>query len=400
MRTSHLLVVVFFVLASAAGCQTKNGINESAISFEDIAIAYHGMLLDERLQEIKLDRSSIEKMQDSMVHSLLEEGDEGARKRNGAFVYEALNSFSLENDERVIIKNGVIGRLIDQLPYEKAHLKYNWPYKLLRERSYEFIRIPQFEELRPEIRELITTIGIWVHVRPLRALEGYIRDCGANKVPIAPDWGSPGWQFRGDLDPPYNFIGSGLTKVYTYNDANGVCFALPRSNSGLMGIICQSEVTGRACFWDNIDAATGARINWETSPVVIANLKNGSDLVENCTVCHRGKNVFLIHPGSALQVPSLDTDPGVRYTPLGQVGWRNLGPLSNPNLARCTSCHELPEVGSTYCEQILRTAADRTMPSVSSPAGWDSPSATYSSDINSLKNSCATASSSSCGGCH
>lgn len=31
-----------------------------------------------------------------------------------------------------------------------------------------------------------------------------------------------------------------------------------------------------------------------------ANIQGGNELVENCTNCHRGKNAFVVHPGSPL----------------------------------------------------------------------------------------------------
>ena len=82
-----------------------------------------------------------------------------------------------------------------------------------------------------------------------------------------------------------------------------------------MGVFCQSSTTGKACFWDSKDRVTGAAIQGPLdTPMVIANLRNGDTLVENCTDCHRGENVFLVHPGTPLAFGASAVSPSW-YTP-------------------------------------------------------------------------------------
>lgn len=108
--------------------------------------------------------------------------------------------------------------------------------------------------------------------------------------------------------------------------------ALPLKHEGdisVLGIICQSRRTGKACFWDNIDISAERdaggnfpRITGEGVILRIAEIKNGSNLAENCTLCHRGSNAFLIHPNTVLGTP-LNRLPDVRYSPIGQPQWTN-----------------------------------------------------------------------------
>lgn len=322
-----------------------------------------------------------------MIDDLLKANDEGTRKSAAALVKEALTAEKLDRNTTILVKNGIIGKLLEQAP-ETLRAKYDWRYRLIRSGSWHMIDSSVVLKLRPEILELFRRRGIFDYIFPKRGESDYIADCRAHSVPIPPDWGNAQWIFRRYLEPQYDFLSGGGTKVYTYNDANGVCFALPRSSSGLMGIICQSESTGKTCFFDNIDSTTGRRVDWRTSPVVIANLQNGSNLAENCTQCHRGKNAFLIHPGSALDVP-LDIDPSIRYSPIGQSAWENPGPLFSPPGMACYTCHEIPVPSRSYCDVVLATAARTTMPPGGTPIDWPASSGSpYSANVTLLRAYC------------
>lgn len=387
MKTFRLLPFLLVVGLFVGACGDRKAAGQAEIPAERIAHAYHGMLLNKDLKEIKLDSSLITEMQDSMIDDVLKAGNEETRKNGAALVKEVLSAEKLDGNTSILIKSGIIGKLLEQAP-DTLKAKYAWRHALIRSRLRELIDSSVVLELRPEILELLRRRGIFDHIFVPGLESAYVADCRASRVPIPPDWGNAQWLFRRDLEPQYDFLSGGGTKVYTYNDVNGVCFALPRSSSGLMGIICQSESTGKACFWDNIDSTTGRRVDWRTSPVVIANLQNGSDLAENCTECHRGKNVFLIHPGSALDVP-LDIDPSIRYTPIGQSAWSNPGPLfSSPGIA-CYTCHEIPVPSRSYCDVVLATAARTTMPPGGTPIGWPASSGSpYSANVTLLRAYC------------
>lgn len=350
------------------------------IPAERIAHAYHGMLLDKNMREIKLDNLSVAEMQDSMIHELMKESDPTVRRRYGLVFDKAELWAKLEGNAKAMAKNGIIEQLLDQAwePFKSA---YQWRQRLMK---------PWISTLQvsPDTVDLLRTNKLLSNDLKLKGgTLDYAAACRIQGVPIPPDWPSAQWVWSGDLNPPLTFAGRTQAHVYTFNDTaeatNGVCYALPREPENdlppLMGIICQSQRTGKACFWDNLDATTELRMDWRSGApqIVIANIMNGSNLHENCTTCHRGKNAFLIHPSTALQVTGLVTDPAIRYSPVGQSHWSNPPPLleHNPAAPGCSNCHEIPEPRSTtngYCN-VLAQSAMRTMPPTGAPAGWPAP---------------------------
>jgi len=239
----------------------------------------------------------------------------------------------------------------------------------------------------------------------------YMKECMREQVPIPPDWGDRRWVFRRHLDPNYSFVAdaNSIAEVWTYVDPNvpGLCVGLPRKDVktkdiGLFGIICQSKTTGKACFWDNVDRFTHRRMLPEQSKrLKIAAVEGGSQIVENCTNCHRGKNVFVIHPRTALDLPEKEfaIDHDVEwYSPIsGQKTWGNPGPMQG--LSSCKGCHPIPELAannndpstdppeaSPYC-RILEQVVNKTMPPGGAPAGWLNPQS-HHRDVGLLRDKC------------
>lgn len=84
-----------------------------------------------------------------------------------------------------------------------------------------------------------------------------------------------------------------------------------------------------------------------------------------CTDCHSGDNVFIIHPGSNIDVGNAMSDNW--YEPITPVGWpQNEGPMNyfvdTSNPGSCAGCHadrvggRYPEVNSQtplYCERVV-----------------------------------------------
>lgn len=244
------------------------------------------------------------------------------------------------------------------------------------------------------------------------ASSDYLKACRDAGVPIPPDWGSPDWKFVGILPKRYTFSGGadGPTQVWGYagKETRGACIALPRTTQAtkeiaLLGIICQSAISGKACFWDNVDRKTGERLDGAaTKNMKISEIQDGSVLKENCTNCHRGYNAFVIHPGTPLDLgQEFEIHPLQRYEPIsGQRYWGNPPPLIKDKTPPCGSCHEIPALGddnntdpkmpSAYCKTILEKATNLTMPYVGSPAGWDAPREGYQEHVNQLKKLCET----------
>lgn len=237
----------------------------------------------------------------------------------------------------------------------------------------------------------------------------YADRCRDANVPVPPVWnsGGPPWTttkvggLPRSLDP--EFIPSqtgGATWVYTVHTDDGVCIALPRVTAAasggfqlaLMGVICQGN-NGNTCIWDNLALDDPARPRITDDPLtstfdIESDWENADTLVENCTACHRGRNAYVVHPTSLLDVPG--RDPASWYVPLSiQPAWVNPSPpLNPPGSGPCTQCHAQVDVTPQYCNTVLANAAERTMPSQADPAGWWCPEEAYYDDIAALRAAC------------
>ena len=149
------------------------------------------------------------------------------------------------------------------------------------------------------------------------------------------------WKKGGQLLDP--FISEQYTAEVFYYDANpaGVCYALPRSvfpagkkpedgpptSIVLLGVICQAKANGKACFWDQGTAYTSGGVKPTTTLTfgdgdISTRFAGGAELVGPggdspggmCPDCHRGENVYLIHPETPLglgpnRMPSTWAEP-------------------------------------------------------------------------------------------
>lgn len=252
----------------------------------------------------------------------------------------------------------------------------------------------------------------------------YAALCESRGVPLPPQWGSSAWDFRGTLNDNQEFIlGARVAHVYTYENASGICFALPRVASALdrvgrasFGVICQGT-SGKVCFWDNTsavdwDARNGTTVYSERKHIASTDAAlldgtfiGGADLVAHiggeCTDCHSGKNPFIIHPGSALDIGPAVNGSGVWYEPIVSGLWlQNPGPgspLANvplgPGDSSCLTCHTgsivsagrfptLTDEHSGFCRTVLQISRERgMMPNSSS----------YATHWNALEAACENA---------
>ncbi len=256
-------------------------------------------------------------------------------------------------------------------------------------------RLTRYQWLRDIRFDLSRWLRDWTLRVPTDA-ERYRADCDREGVPLPPDWNRGGWTLQtvGTLaEVPQSLLFLALgnpVEVWASNDrGRGACIALPRwganKASATLGIICQSRTTGKACFWDNRPHAGGAKFTpAEMNANSVTNdWVNGRDAAliggGKCVQCHRGANVFLIHPNTplALPPPTFQTNPAVRYTPLTTLGWTNPAATVVPALPAgqrsCAGCHEVANTnfeGASYCA-FLHMAANREMPSAgATAAGW------------------------------
>lgn len=335
------------------------------ISPEMIAYYGHGVLLDKDWKEIQLDEKMIARIQDDMLKEVMANSQPTEKKDAIEEAQKLLNSKTLNFDEAVYIKSGLISAYLENAPSEIVR-RFGWRNSGL---------LTEWWDRMPTIPENIVALvrRLW----HLRTSTGYMDSCSAAGVPIPPDWSetSTQWQRQGMLRDKMILAGIDAT-VWTYSDpANrGACIALPRGSGApgtAAGIICQSATTGNACFWDNIlrddvDMVPGEQVlGWSGMTLVISNLKDGSNLESACTDCHHGNNVYLISPddptwAKVLRGPldgpstgtfttrveaSTDNAGGhPRYIPVsGQDGWLN---TFSSATGSCTTCHEQPRVGA------------------------------------------------------
>ncbi|MEO8706995.1 MAG: hypothetical protein ABI867_43610 [Kofleriaceae bacterium] len=344
-------------------------------------VAYHGQVIDKNFDPVVLDAQTIDTIQVSIFDELYPSLGAKAKAKYGkdlAVLFAAKDTNPYERAEaRATAIDGLLAvasaTQLERMRWRNDTLRggiaqYAWQYTL-----------------SPSVLEWIRTHGIPVYTPPPG--QAYIDACAAQGVPIPPDWpDEDNWHEEGTL--AFTFLG-GDTHVYTYRDpwrpTDGICFALPRYNEDgslrVNGIICQNKATGKACFWDNITRRTedvpARRLGIADYPLRIGTISDGYSLAENCTECHRGDNVFNIHPGTLLDQP--DTGVAIRYSPIGRAAFMNPPPLVLPALPpgseSCGFCHSLPSLSSQYCSSVLEDAARVTMPKSRgetpwTPAGW------------------------------
>lgn len=366
------------------------GLREKIQPADWIEIAYHGLLLDANYDEIKLDRQTVAKIQESMFSILYQPVLEQANKKHGGELKQVFYTQQFQPEEQFVIRNAVLDSLLD-MSAQNLQERYIWRHRLVR-RGWSDQNAPQFT-IAPGVLAYLREHN-FVSEPPVPDGIGaeYVDRCRAEGVPIPPNWPDAGWKTlpAGGGRLAFTFINANLNaEVFTYEDpaVPGVCYALPRrirnsESIKLLGIICQSKTTGKACFWDNRtleDQEMPASANLQLK---IENTGNGMTLGENCSSCHRGDNAFIIHPGTALDIPPSSanplagrvTDPAARYAPIGQAHWSNPASLVLPDQPpdqSCTSCHEIPQTGGwSYCSRVLENAAKITMPPFGTRAGW------------------------------
>jgi hypothetical protein len=334
------------------------GLREKIPPADWIEIAYHGLVVDANFDPIEMDFNTVSKMQESMFSILYGQAPAKVLKQYGDDLKTFFYNQKLQRKELLLVRNSVLSALLAESD-AKLQARYVWRHRLIGGAARGYID-PQ-TVITPEAFAMMRRFDPDKFLP--RPNSQYVEDCRAQGVPIPPNWPDSSWISQGPL--AFVFISRGYTaEVFAYKDpsVSGVCYALPRhlgDSLQLLGIICQSNTTGKACFWDNVSAA-GVRQTGPDVTLDIQTIRNGSNLVETCTDCHRGYNVFNIHPGSALQLTRAgaiggpyQTNPAVRYTPMGQPHWSNPGPLllATPpsGQSSCLACHELPQTaGSGY----------------------------------------------------
>ncbi|KJG10715.1 hypothetical protein C0Z01_13985 [Photobacterium kishitanii] len=371
---------------------------EPILKITDISDGYYGLLYDAGGNELKINKNQVLLLQDGLINELNSNLNEEQR----AMFKELHSNFTdikqPTDIEKVLFQNVLLDAMISSIKPQLQD-KYFPPFRLFRHHTHSLFPISRLTDYQ-WILDLLSQRSLLSHLIliPPQETDNYIDTCRENDVPIPPDWGSTLWQYRGVAN--IDFLENDKTEVWAYESSTvqGSCIALPRwdirpeegiNEISLLGIICQSKTTGKACFWDNLSKETGQRIKGGTDLTFkISDIKNGNSLGENCTRCHRGKNVFLIHPETNLDISDdYNINPDVRYQPIStQANWSNPAAHSELGDGACASCHEIGALSGGYCN-ILRNAANQTMPpQPEDPTNWDGAAAFYGDHIQQMIN--------------
>ena len=358
---------VALLLGAHAAAQQPEPFTTEATTADAIAITGHGMIFDAKMQRIVVTEKALPLLQASLARAVAAQPIK-LDEKSADFVarIDAALKQTDRADERVYLTAARLNRQLD-VAEPKLRARYAWRnrivYQIARGIFERQARQGRYT-ISDEIQRLIREGGLILAA----TRTAYMDECAGQQVPVPPNFSmaSTTWFNQGNLAS--NMLSPGnVATVWTWTDParRGACVALPRDNGGpgsFAGIICQSAVTGKACFWDNLTRADpGRRIPVATETMVIRDLQDGRtlDAMAPCTGCHTGNNVFLMlpddptwrkvvkgplngaHPAnfSTIFEPQADTVAGgPRYTPIAHASW------VNPPLATGCSgpCHGAP----------------------------------------------------------
>lgn len=387
MLLRSLAVAAMAAMLAVTAGDTQPRPDEPRIAADRIAAAGHAMAFDAKLRPIAFDEKVVAAMQQSMLGVLAQaplRQDDKLKAFTAGIRAELARART--GGERALLNAALINRLLAAAD-EKLRTRYDWRNRIVYEQQRSLLD-RRFQG-RFEISEAILR---WLREGGLIVIgnteTGYMGECRGQQVPVPPNFrttAGTAWVNQGNLTA--NILDPGqAAAVWTWTDParRGACVALPRRNGGtgtFAGIICQSAVTGRACFWDNLTRADpGRRIPTATETMVIRDLQDGRTLAEGapCTECHTGNNVYLMSPDdptwrkiikgpmsgprpgtfTTIVEPQTDSPGGPRYTPIAHASWVN-----PPLAAGCSGvCHGAPSASVQTMYFNLPAAQRPAMP--------------------------------------
>ena len=429
MGRIHIVIfAAFFIYGCLPSWNTSDPNNDGEAPV--IAYLYHGRWIDSNQNQINIDPETIALMQKSMKEEIRNSLPGRVSKTEINYAQEVIEDKYTQLQE-LLIENGSIAILLDSAP-PNIKEEFEWRRKAIANAINSFDTNNE-ATVNDRMENMFKKYDIWNRVTKIPVDNSYIQTCRSNqnKVPIPPPWPSDKWKRQKReinnktidiLD--FEFMQESLdTAVYAYKDPAkpGVCMAIVRFERGTkliinLAFICQSDITGSACFWDNkkILSPSSDRVIKGTMPgtdpdtdlkLNLEQFANGNTLNEDCTACHRGKNAFLIHPGTLLDLPSpeYDIDPKYWYKPISKQQFRNgkrvwhnpKSTLTPPSFqdgeSSCNTCHEIPELTDAYCAAVLSQAIRKTMPSPPSDPSldrWKVHQGPYARHTRMLKSAC------------
>lgn len=397
---------------------------------EPIAYIGHGAFFDQQGRQIVPTEEFVEQAQSWYRKRLLDRLSEKSQAEFFSFERRLQEGLRRQGQERLIVQQRALDWLMARSPLTptegRIQAKLNALKHFLSSTLPTHDDLSLLRDLEPFVldKELEARLKLAEFAsggRPTRLVttndgQDYIDECVSHNVPIPPPIGvlDPaglvGWRSLGFIPQSEQFIVGTPAEVRVFQNADGMCIALPRyQNSSLLqvvldGVICLSQTTSKVCIWDNqmngndFIFASGDQIPIGVPDLTVdplgryqgggAELEFGPGGV--CTDCHAGENPYIIHPDSNLGsylmgdlnvLPlNLPTFGPNRYDPIVGASW----PQNQTSHAQalvptaCVGCHQLggsggrfPHLASElpgYCNTILKLAVEgRTMPTVILP---------------------------------
>ncbi len=311
-------------------------------------------------------------------------------------------------DPRLPGKVGLLGRQLRwQLPGDDQHTR--WEKKPFEPgiELQQWLKARKLDRAGGGVQFLVTT----------NSGAAYIQECRDNRVPIPPSIGVldpaglTGWKIEGLIPQGQQFIVATPAQLRSFRNDDGVCIALPRFRDASMtivdldGVICQSRITSKVCFWDNQMAANpatgfGQTFDFPAGAIIPIGVPDtpgglyqaGGKEIEfgqggECTDCHAGENPYIVHPDAVIRTVGgvdytfgeLSNDlplfaPG-RYEPIVGASWWQNDLSHSPPLVppECVGCHQQGDAGrlphlSTriggFCGTVLRGAVTGVVPAL------------------------------------
>lgn len=335
MKKATLIFLCFSIFIALLACtliyknfDTKQANLQNKFK-HPFSYAYHGILINDDLKEIRITEDFLKKSQQQYIDYLLKQSPKNLREDYIQFSKELSNNSNIDEIEKVNIRYAFIQGLTEKIkPKDIKRIKENNDllrlkfYKLYKKKNpypknkddafstQSYLLLSTYNNLSWLIELMKILAAYWESQQPEPPTE-YIGECLDNGVPQPPDWGDEDWVYQDELNDVFIVIFN-QAHVYAYEsqEPEGICIALPRINPLFsrienLGIICLGKNTGKACFWDNQenDIAFNIELNEE---VDIERFAGGEELYGGeggtCTACHAGENPFVIHPETALDL--------------------------------------------------------------------------------------------------
>jgi hypothetical protein len=431
---SVLLVGVMVLGLKFVGAQES-----SEVKLSEIAIFYHGLALDKDRHALNISEQNLPILYRELANQAVAAAPESpfTVALRGA---QILQSNSKENGENAVAKFDFI---VDTLVTENAG-KPEFSGDIYRNLGIlrSFVGERNVAEFSWEQAENVQKyIPAYKTRNQLGTAETY-KKCEDPTVPKPPAYGSTDWNEHITLMPNESFLQQlpentnreyPPTEIAFYrpkSEPKGLCALLKRYkirniktndlNIDVVGAICESETSGKSCFWGNqlysannpdmtdegtLEKYSDIQGSWASS----ASGKTNPE----CTNCHGGNNAFVFYKGTDLcyndkfrsigyveeNLPCFGDEAKAHMSnPIGMAGYVEkfnapLKGVSNDN--KCLSCHDLVHSNSKYysCEMI-GFVTGRFMPPNGSKEGlhWEytenDPANPYYNSIMELKNFC------------